>query len=194
MGKIFCLMGKSSTGKDTIYRELLKKGLGLTPIVPYTTRPIRIGEVEGREYHFTDEAGYHKLLEAGKVIEARAYDTVHGIWRYFTVAEDSLDLEKQDYCLIGTVEAYVNLKKYFGDAKICPILIDIDDGERLQRALTRERKQKQPKYEELCRRFLADCQDFAEEKLAIAGIQKRFYNHKLSDCIAEIESYIEAVR
>lgn len=187
-------MGKSSTGKDTIYRELLKKGLGLTPIVPYTTRPIRIGEVEGREYHFTDEAGYHKLLEAGKVIEARAYDTVHGIWRYFTVAEDSLDLEKQDYCLIGTVEAYVNLKKYFGDAKICPILIDIDDGERLQRALTRERKQKQPKYEELCRRFLADCQDFAEEKLAIAGIQKRFYNHKLSDCIAEIESYIEAVR
>lgn len=187
-------MGKSSTGKDTIYRELLKKGLGLTPIVPYTTRPIRMGEVDGREYHFTDEAGYQRLLEAGKVVESRAYDTVHGIWRYFTVAEDSLDLSTGDYCLIGTVEAYVNLKKYFGEEKICPILIDIDDGERLQRALTRERKQKSPRYEEMCRRFLADARDFAEEKLMQAGIEKRFYNHKLCDCIAEIVSYIEAVR
>lgn len=193
MGKIFCLMGKSSTGKDTIYRELLKKGLGLTPIVPYTTRPIRMGEVDGREYHFTDEDGYQALLTAGRVIEARAYDTVHGVWRYFTVAEDTLDLENRNYCLISTVEAYVNLKKYFGEDKICPILIDIDDGERLQRALTRERKQKEPKYEEMCRRFLADARDFAEEKLSQAGIEKRFYNHKLSDCIAEIKSYIEAV-
>lgn len=193
MGKIFCLMGKSSTGKDTIYKELLKrKELELKTIVPYTTRPIRIGEKDGREYHFTDEAGYHKLLEAGKIVEARAYDTAHGIWRYFTVADESLDLDAQSYFLIGTVEAYVNLKKYFGETRVCPILIDIDDGERLQRALTRERKQEHPKYVEMCRRFIADSQDFAEEKLIEAGITKRFYNNRLSECIAQIESYIMA--
>ena len=195
MGKIFCLMGKSSTGKDTIYKELLKKeSLGLKTIVPYTTRPIRVGEEEGREYHFTDEAGYLKLLEAGKVIEARAYDTAHGIWRYFTVADESLDLQEHSYLLIGTVEAFVNLKKYFGETEVCPILVDIDDGERLQRALTRERVQEHPKYIEMCRRFIADCQDFAEEKLAEAGISHRFYNNELSECTGQIEDYIMTSR
>ena len=195
MGKIFCLMGKSSTGKDTIYKELLKcKELGLHTIVPYTTRPIRMGEKEGREYHFTDEAGYQRLLESGKIIEARAYDTAHGIWRYFTVADETVDLETNSYLLIGTVDAYVNLKRYFGETQVCPILIDIDDGERLQRALTRERKQEHPKYVEMCRRFIADSQDFAEQKLTEAGITTRFYNNRLSECIAQIESYIAASR
>ena len=50
MGKMVYLMGKSSTGKDTIYRELLKSSsLQLKKIVPYTTRPMRAGEKEGRE-------------------------------------------------------------------------------------------------------------------------------------------------
>ena len=89
------------------------------------------------------------------------------------------------------LKPYANLKKYFGEDKVCPILIDIDDGERLQRALTRERKQESPKYEELCRRFLADARDFSEEKLAEAGITTRFYNEKLSECVRQIESYIK---
>ena len=57
MGKIFYVFGKSSTGKDTIYRNLMEnKALRLRPIVPYTTRPVRAGETPGVEYHFTDEA------------------------------------------------------------------------------------------------------------------------------------------
>ncbi len=111
MGKIFCLMGKSSTGKDTIYKKLLQnEELSLKRIVPYTTRPIRVGEAEGVEYHFTDEEGYQALDRAGKIIEARAYNTVHGIWRYFTVADDSVDLAENSYCVIGTLEAYVQLR------------------------------------------------------------------------------------
>ena len=42
MGKIVYLMGKSSSGKDTIFKELMKEGtMDLRTIVPYTTRPIR---------------------------------------------------------------------------------------------------------------------------------------------------------
>ena len=56
MGKIICLMGKSSTGKDTIYKRLLEdQELHLKKLIPYTTRPIREGEQEGIEYHFVDE-------------------------------------------------------------------------------------------------------------------------------------------
>ena len=58
MGKIVYLMGKSSSGKDTIFKELMKEGtMDLRTIVPYTTRPIRAGEENGVEYFFTDEAG-----------------------------------------------------------------------------------------------------------------------------------------
>ena len=191
MGKIVCLMGKSSTGKDTIFKRLLaQEALGLQRIVPYTTRPMREGEEEGVEYHFTDEAGYRKLMDEGRIIEDRAYDTVHGLWRYFTVAEAALDLEKLDYGLIGTLEAYVKIRDYFGAENVLPVLIELDDGERLQRALNREKGQEHPKYEEMCRRFLADSEDFSEEKIAEAGIQRRFYNDSLDACIEAIVTYI----
>ena len=191
MGKIICLMGKSSTGKDTIYKSLLQRDdLSLKRIVPYTTRPKREGEREGVEYHFTEETGFRKLCEEGKIIEDRAYNTVHGLWRYFTVADESIDLEQSNYCLIGTLEAYIHIRNYFGEDKVLPVLIELDDGERLQRALNREKKQENPKYEEMCRRFLADSKDFCEEKIREAGIQKRFYNGSLENCLKEIVTYI----
>ena len=52
MGRIFYIMGKSATGKDTVFKELLKRRPELTTVVPYTTRPIREGETDGVEYFF----------------------------------------------------------------------------------------------------------------------------------------------
>ena len=73
MGKIYCVMGKSSSGKDSIYHQIMGKGvLALKPIIPYTTRPIRDGEQDGREYHFCTEETVQKLQDAGRIIELRA--------------------------------------------------------------------------------------------------------------------------
>lgn len=192
MGKIVCLMGKSSTGKDTIYKELLRReDLSFRTVVPYTTRPIRAGECEGVEYHFTNEAGFQELKRGGRIIEDRAYHTVHGLWRYFTVDDGRLRLEEGDYLLIGTLEAYQMLKKHFGAGAVVPVLVTLDDGVRLQRALNRERKQEHPKYEEMCRRFLADSEDFSEEKLREAEIPRTFYNEDLNRCIGEIAAYLK---
>jgi len=195
MGKIIYLMGKSSTGKDTIFKRLLAdKSLGLKTVVPYTTRPIREGETNGVEYFFTDEAGFQALQAERKIIEDRAYNTVHGLWRYFTVADASVDLEKHSYCIIGTLEAYVQIREYFGTDKVLPVLIELDDGERLQRALSREKKQEKPKYEEMCRRFLADAKDFSAEKMAEAEISRRFLNGDLDETEAEIVAYIKSFK
>ena len=193
MGKIVYLMGKSSTGKDTIFKELLMDGtVALKTIVPYTTRPIRAGEENGVEYFFTDELGFQNLLAGGKVIEERAYNTFHGLWRYFTVDDGQIQLDSQNYVMIGTLEAYLKMKAYYGEEKLLPVLIELDDGVRLQRALNREKKQKTPKYEEMCRRFLADSADFSEEKIAEAGIKSRFYNEDLKSCLSEILKYIKS--
>lgn len=191
MGKIVYLMGKSSSGKDTIYKRLLEqKEFLFRKVVLYTTRPIRAGETDGVEYHFTDEAGFQKLLREGKVIEDRLYHTVQGDWRYFTAAQ-MRDFQTEDnFLMIGTLESYEKVRAYFGPERMIPVFIDLDDGVRLQRALDRERAQEVPQYEEMCRRFLADERDFSEEKIAAAGIRKRFVNEKLDGCLAEIMDYI----
>lgn len=191
MGKIFCVMGKSATGKDTIYKELLQEtSLDLKRIIPYTTRPIREGEVEGREYHFCTEEDVKRLEESGRIVELRQYDTVYGIWKYFTVDDGNIQLDKENYLLIGTLEAYTKVRDYFGTEKTLPIYVEVEDGERLLRAISREKEQDTPKYEEMCRRFLADAKDFSEENLKAAGIEKRFENKNLADTIAEIRQYI----
>ena len=196
MGHIFYIMGKSASGKDTIYEELLKREeLCLKKLILYTTRPIRSKETNGVEYHFVDEACLDELLAAGRVVELREYHTMLGIWKYFTVHDESIDLEHQDYMAIGVPDSYGKMKRYYGSGVVVPIYIEVDDGNRLERALRRERKQQQPKYEEMCRRFLADQQDFSEEKLREAGITRRFHNDgDRQNCMDEVAGYIRRIQ
>ena len=191
MGKIFYIIGKSSTGKDTIYKCLLEnKELDLKPFVIYTTRPIREGEHQGREYYFTDEDGLEKIQKEGRLIEVRSYDTVFGIWKYFTADNEKIDLKKESYLMIGVLDSFHAVREYYGEEQVIPIYIEVEDGERLQRALNRERQEQQPGYRELCRRFLTDSEDFSEEKILAEGIGRRFYNEKLEDCLEEIQAFI----
>ena len=186
MGKIFYVMGKSASGKDTIYKRIREEMPELKTVVPYTTRPIRSGETDGVEYHFTTEEELTRLKLEGRVIEIRTYLTMFGPWSYATVHDGQIDLEQGDYLLIGTLESYMNTRRFFGAEALVPLYIEVEDGERLWRALLRERQQENPKYEELCRRFLADAEDFSEDRLAEAGIGKRFENKEFSLCVQAI--------
>ena len=191
MGKIYCVMGKSSSGKDSIYHEIMEKGaLGLKPIIPYTTRPIRDGEQDGREYHFCTEDTVQRLQDAGRIMELRAYYTVYGVWKYFTVDDERIDLSKNNYLYIVTLEGYTKIREYFGADRVVPIYIEVEDGERLMRAIAREQKQDVPKYEEMCRRFLADSADFCDEKLVEAGVVRRFQNNDFVQTVQEVTAYI----
>ena len=193
MGKIFYIMGKSASGKDHIYASLAaNKELNLKKFVLYTTRPIRAEEENGKQYFFVDE---HKLKEfemQGRLIESRSYNTIHGIWTYFTADDGQVNLDKASYLGIGTLESFGNLVKYYGVENVIPIYIEVESGERLARALSRERSQINPKYAEMCRRFLADEEDFSEEKVLAAGIGRRFENIELDKCAEEISQYIKS--
>lgn len=193
MGKIFYIMGKSSSGKDTIYKHLIEdKEFNFKNIVGYTTRPIRQGEINGKEYYFVTVEGMEELIKAGKVIERRAYDTVHGVWNYFTADDGQIDIDKEDCLLIGTLESYGNVRKYFGEEAVVPIYIYVEDGVRLSRALEREKQQREPKYAEMCRRFLADEADFSEENIKMHNIKNRFENKDLTECVDEIKAFIRS--
>ncbi|HJB34031.1 MAG TPA: guanylate kinase [Candidatus Blautia merdipullorum] len=195
MGKIFYIMGKSSSGKDTIYKRLLgEQELKLRNIILYTTRPMRQGEMPGREYYFVGEGTFQEFQKQGKIIEARTYQTVYGPWIYFTADDGQIELEKRNYLGIGTLESYMNMKEYYGEKNLCPLYIEVEDGERLKRAICREELQQEPKYAEMCRRFLADTEDFSEENLKRAGITKRFSNIDLESCIKELKNCIQKLQ
>lgn len=186
MGKIFYVMGKSSSGKDTIFKKIQERLPELKTIVLYTTRPIREGEKDGVEYYFVGDKELEMFQREGKIIELRSYNTVHGKWNYFTVADNQIQLEESSYLVIGTLVSYEKMKEYFGGENLVPVYIEVEDGERLARAIERERKQESPKYAELCRRFLADTEDFSEENLKKQGIKRRFYNENVEKCVDEI--------
>lgn len=189
--RLFCMMGKSASGKDHLFRELMQDpGLAFTPVVTYTTRPIRKKEEEGREYFFRTEEDYAAMKRDGRIIEERSYQTQYGTWRYFTAEDGQIDLSSHSSLVIGTLESFEAFRSYYGTEKVVPLYIEVEDGERLQRALKRERKQSNPGYAEMCRRFLADCEDFSEEKLLEAGIKRRFENIDKEECLQELRTYI----
>ena len=192
MGRLYILMGKSASGKDSLYEALLHcEELHIKPVVGYTTRPIRSGEENGREYFFTDETEFQRLSAAGKIVEQRVYQTVHGPWRYFTVDDGRIVLEKDSYLYIGTLESYVKIRDYYGAEHVVPLYIEVEDGLRLSRALSRERQQTNPRYAELCRRFLADTEDFSEEKLKQAEIRTRYENVEFAACLEQLKATIK---
>lgn len=191
--KIIYIVGKSSVGKDTIYKELKEK-IDIKPYVLYTTRPIRTGEEDGVNYHFLKKYEMDEFINnpEAKVIEYRVYNTVFGPWTYATIADEQFESEK-DLLMEGTLESYNAVRKYFENSEnvnVIPIYIEVDDGIRLERALKREMEQENPKYEEMCRRFLADSDDFAEDKILESGIKKRFKNINIDECVQEIIDYI----
>ena len=194
MSNLFVLMGKSATGKDTIYKRLLEdERISLRTIVPYTTRPIRQEEKEGVEYHFVSRERFEEMKLEELVIESRDYQTVHGIWSYFTAYDGQFLGESKDekYLMINTLEGYEQIRDYFGEEKVVPLYIYVEDGIRLTRALKRERRQKEPKYAEMCRRYLADEGDFSAEKLEKAGINKFYDNESIDRCVEQIVSCIQ---
>ena len=185
-GKIFYVMGKSASGKDTIYKRLRQSLPQMGTVVMYTTRPMRDGEENGREYHFTDREFLEQVKKEGRLIECRTYETVCGPWDYFTVDDGQIDLQSGSYLMMGTLESYRKMREYYGAEGLVPIYIQVEDGLRLQRALDRERSQSHPNYSEMCRRFLADEEDFSEENLAACGITERYENVELERCLERI--------
>lgn len=186
MGLIYFLMGKSASGKDTVYEKILEE-FSLEKVIPYTTRPRRENEENGKQYFFVSDEEYLEKEKNNQIIESRVYETVYGPWRYFTVDDGQIDLNSEkDYLMIGTLESYQSIKKYFGERDVVPLYLEVEDGVRLQRAMDREKKQLNPSYDEMCRRFLADQKDFSDERLKECGIHIKYKNENLEECLEQI--------
>ena len=191
MAKIFCIVGASCSGKDTIFNNLLDMHIGLTPIITYTTRAIRANENNGKEYYFVNRRSFSKLKHQGKVIEYRTYKTVHGDWTYFTVNDGQFDMKSNNkYIMINTLDGVNKLQKIYGKDVVVIHLV-VADRERLLRNLSREMNGNED-YTEMCRRFIADSKDFSVQNFNRLGIHDiRVENNSIVECVKDVQRIIE---
>lgn len=68
-GLMLVLSSPSGAGKTTIARRLLDSNPEMSMSVSVTTRAMRPGEVDGRDYHFVQEQQYKALVAAGELLE-----------------------------------------------------------------------------------------------------------------------------
>ncbi|MBQ2204321.1 MAG: guanylate kinase, partial [Lachnospiraceae bacterium] len=111
--------------------------------------------------------------------------TVFGEWYYATL-DDGKIKKDANYVVIGTLESYNSIKKYYGKDVIFPIYLEVSNDVRKKRALDRENMQKVPKLDEMERRFKADEIDFSEENIKNAEITKRYINDDFDVCFKQI--------
>jgi len=78
-GLMFVLSSPSGAGKTTLSRLLIERVRGLTLSVSATTRPMRPGEVDSRDYRFVDNKVFEQMVQRGELLEwARVFDNRYG--------------------------------------------------------------------------------------------------------------------
>lgn len=157
-------LGKSGSGNDTFYASTLEK-YQIEPITPYTTRPKRPEEKEGKQYYFISQEKMNLLEQKNELLEMRKYNAYGGgVWTYAT-GKEHFKLEDNNYLNIITWQGYEQFLNFYSREQLIPFYFQMDDGVRLERAINREIETGNNNFSELCRRFLADEEDFKEEYL-----------------------------
>lgn len=78
-GLMFVLSSPSGAGKTTLSRLLIERMLGLRMSVSATTRPMRPGEVDGKDYQFVDPVRFEQMVKHNELLEwAHVFDHRYG--------------------------------------------------------------------------------------------------------------------
>lgn len=136
MNKLLAITGFSGAGKDAVAAELIRRGY--VSVIPHTTRPMRIGEVEGNPYYFIDDVEFMRMVDADEFIEYNSYMTkVEGVedrW-YYGTAKNAVLTDTKNILTVG-VQSAVRTKQAL-DNKVTTVFVDVTDSVRQERAISR---------------------------------------------------------
>ena len=149
------LCGKTAAGKDTLLK-VLRDAHGFKPIVSYTTRPMREGEVQDREYHFVTREEFEFMEAIGEFAETTSYNVASGeTWLYGSAKSDFIEANKRSIIILNP-DGVKQLRKIV-DAKSVVALILTDENETWNRL-----RQRGDDNAEARRRMNADDEDFSD--------------------------------
>lgn len=140
------ITGLIQAGKSTVLQKLIS--WGYTPVIEYTTRPIREGEKNHVDYHFISDEEFDRMEAAGEFAETMHAATVYGIWKY---GARKVDLKTGSVIAMGPYGLTQLLDQ---DIPIFSVMLDISEEEAMRRAGSRG-----DDIEEVCRRYNKDKPD-----------------------------------
>lgn len=158
--KMMVLVSPSAGGKDRILKELVDRKV-VQPIISTTSRPMRNGELNGREYNFVDKSKANYMLNNGDFIENRKYTVANSdVWIY-GITKDSFDTESDNfYGVILDFQGLKQMEDYLDNLNLkqnlVSIYVDVPLQERLKRSLNREGEMDDMQCLEICRRSIDD--------------------------------------
>ena len=135
--KLIIPMGKTGTGKDTIARFILDRSF-ILPIISYTTRPIRNGEVDGREHWFITDEEMNEIVSDQKSLLAYTKNKDTGY--QYCASLHGLD-PNGTYTYIINPSAYLNMIKTHPDLETVVLFMDLPEYEIKKRTKLRGDKQ-----------------------------------------------------
>lgn len=146
--KIFCILGLTASGKDSITTEVSKQ-LNIPILVSHTSRPMRTGEIKDQTYHYVD----NDFFDKNTFLEHREYNTEYGIWKY-GLHENELKDKPYSLFIVDSI-GYNELANKLGKDKLISIFIEVDEN------ILRERHSKRGDCEkEFTRRIQDDIRRF----------------------------------
>lgn len=156
--KIAVLIGKTGSGKDSIFKAL-KETDKIKKVISTTTRPRRLYEENDIDYHFIDDYDFVLLDNQDKFLDTSFFND----WRYGTNIDD-LDETKINIIISDShrlIDLLINT-----EVDVIIFFIEATGKERLLRCLNRE---EDPDADEIVRRYIADEEDFGTKEFQLVN-------------------------
>lgn len=179
---IIVLLGKTSSGKDTICNQLIQKGY--KKLVTYTTRPMRPGEVQDETYHFISKEEFETLISNGFFAEYTSYDTKKGTWLYGSAYDDYES--ESDLIVILNPSGYEQILKNLNKEDFSSFYIYSN-----VKTIKNRLKKRGDKKEEAERRIEADLADFKGLEGKVDHIVYNNDRNTIPEVVDKILSYLE---
>ncbi len=131
-GKLLIFTAPSGAGKTTIVRHLLDRFPQLAFSVSATTRPPRVGEVDGRDYHFLTPAEFARRVAAGEFVE---YEEVYPGRFYGTLHSEVHRSWAADKCVVFDIEVKgaTTIKRHYPQDSLAVFVAPPDEETLFQR-------------------------------------------------------------
>ena len=178
------LMGKTASGKNLVRDQLVEK-YHFSPIITYTTRPMRKDEKQDVTYHFISDEEFNQKIDEGFFAEWKSYITNEGVWYYGSSLEDIENADNKSVIIL-TPQGYRDIKEKLPDKNLACIYL-YENIDTMRKRLSK--RGDDPK--EVERRIKSDLEDFKNFESEADKIVYNNFDADIDEVIKKILEFVE---
>lgn len=178
------LMGRAASGKDAIL-NILVKDYGFKPIISYTTRPMRDGEIDGITYHYISNDEFKEKIEKGFFFEWKSYEVDGAMWYYGRSKEDMNTVDDKNI-LILTPNGVRDMEKLGVDMTVIYLYST-------QSTIIKRLKKRNDSNDNMEERIKRDYKDFKDAEFLANKIVYNNYDTPIREVVNKVIMYYKGV-